>query len=482
MGPRRHAALSHRRFAPGLYPIAAPRVRSPNQPNATDQGCRSQVAPPSTRLERSNALRLINADASRVAAARAFHVKHPDGFHGLPFLRDALKAREASGLLRTPPRTEHERPSFCSNDYLGFADETYAPRLASPTPLPTAFASSTGAGASRLVAGDRRAHHDLEAALCEWLGYPAALVFSSGYAANVGALSALLGEGDLVISDALNHASLIDGMRLSRANVVVAPHNDVSAIEAILARAREASQALPLAPHHPPDQRMWVVVESYYSMDADTPDLPRLRAVCDAYGARLIVDEAHALGIFGAEGRGLCDVHTITPDVLLGTLGKSIGAQGAFVAGAPELRSYLWNFARSFVFSTGLSPLLAAIATDNIARVRRADDRRTRALVAAQRVREALRRGGYAGPFGYGPIVPWIIGDADASMRCARVLSDAGFAVQAIRPPTVPPGTSRLRLVLQGGHQEAEITRLCVAVEHLAHSFSTRASDAQMLP
>ena len=289
-----------------------------------------------------------------------------------------------------------------------------------------------GAGSSRLVSGESEVHRQAERALAVWVGVPSALLFTSGYAANVGLLTALAGPGDTIISDALNHASIVDGCRLSRARVVIVPHLDAGAVENALREARDAS-------------RRWVVTESYFSMDADTPDLPRLRKLCDDHGAGLIVDEAHALGVFGPDGAGLCAATRVRPDALVGTLGKAVGLQGAFVAGPEVLRTWLWNRARSFVFSTGLSPALAHVLVARIQEVRGDEPGRARLAVVAKRLRSALTiREGRVG--GYGPIIPWILGSPADALAASRHLQDHGIFAPAIRPPTVPLGTSRLRL------------------------------------
>ena len=261
----------------------------------------------------------------------------------LAHLDQQLEQLDQQGLRRRP--AEPMAPgalSFCSNDYLGLGSRA-------------APAAPAGAGASRLIAGERDEHRRLERAFAMWLGVEDALAFTSGYAANVGTLAALAGPGDVIVSDALNHASLIDGARLSRARVVVTPHGDADAIARALDERAE--------------ERAWVVVESYFSMDADGPDLAALRRISDARGAGLYVDEAHALGVLGPDGRGRCAEVGVVPDVLVGTLGKSFGSQGAFAAGRTVLRDWLWNRARSFVFSTGLAPVCAAAAVRSLQQV-----------------------------------------------------------------------------------------------------------------
>ncbi len=376
--------------------------------------------------------------------------------HALAFLDDELATLDGQGVLRKPPRPREDcaNPSFCSNDYLGLADVPIAPTAA-------------GAGASRHLGGHHAEHHALERALADWLGAEQSLLFSSGYAANVGLLSALARPGDLVVSDALNHASIIDGARLSRARVAITPHLDISAIAAELARRDE--------------ERAWVVVESYYSMDADGPDLAALRAACDHHRAALLLDEAHALGVLGPLGRGRAAEAGVVPDALVGTLGKAFGAQGAFVAGSDVLCSWLWNRARSLVFSTGLSPALAKSGLTALHTIQSDDPRRRRVHENAAHLRDGLRRAGAdATPNGYasippiteqgnpvllgfGHVVPVILGPAERAMAYAATMQAHGVDVMAVRPPTVPSGTARLRLTVTAKHEASDIDRVVEA-------------------
>ncbi len=354
----------------------------------------------------------------------------------LAHLHDALDNLERRGLRRFPPSPlPDDAVSFCSNDYLGLAGR-FAP------------GGTTGSGASRLIAGERRAHVEMERAFAEWLRVEACLAFSSGYAANVGTLSALAAPGDLVVSDALNHASLIDGARLSRARVAVVGHNDHAAIdEALAARSEE---------------RAWVVVESYYSMDADGPDLGELRRICDARGAALYVDEAHALGVLGPDGRGRCAEVGVVPDVIVGTLGKAFGSQGAFVGGPAVLRDWLWNRARSFVFSTGLAPVAAAAARLALEEVVRSPRLRERVSSLAAQLRHGLAAAGLH-PMGFGHVVPILVGDSERAVEVSRRLAEHGTVVPPIRPPTVPAGTARLRLTVTARHEEQQIDAVVAA-------------------
>ena len=378
-----------------------------------------------------------------------------------------------------PPEAAHLRPVLlCSNDYLGYAADLWAdaPLPSSPSPgarppaspdvrppgppdvRPPAPAEMTGAGASRLVAGEHLAHVEAEAEIASWLGCSASLLFSSGYAANLGAIAAVARRGDVIVSDALNHASIIDGSRLSGAEVVVVPHRDAAAVARALGAARGA-------------RARWVVTESYFSMDGDSPDLGALRELCDAHDAALYVDEAHALGVFGAAGRGLCAEAGITPDVLVGTFGKALGLQGAFVAGSATLRRYLWNRARSFVFSTGISPALAARIRTNVKRVITDDPSRERLHRIADQLRDALRSSGVPVPSdARGPVLPWLVGAPSAALALSDKLRDMGILVQAIRPPTVPPNTARLRITATAALTELEVERATAALRQVATS------------
>ena len=279
-----------------------------------------------------------------------------------------LRERESRGLLRRlraladvgPVVREGARTflNFSSNDYLGFASD---PVLR--TPLDEVRV--VGASASRLIVGHLEEHERTEAALAAFVGLPSALLFSSGYAANVGAIPALVGPGDLVLSDAWNHASLIDGCRLSRAQVEVYPHANVEALEGLL-RA-----------HRGRVRHALVVTDAIFSMDGDHAPLRELAEVARRHDAWLYVDEAHSVGVRGPAGAGLCAELGVTPDVLLGTLGKAFGVAGAFVAGAPELREWLVNVARSFVFSTGFPVALLPVIRAAVDAVAAADKRRT---------------------------------------------------------------------------------------------------------
>jgi 8-amino-7-oxononanoate synthase len=364
----------------------------------------------------------------------------------LRHLESDIRALDEQGLLRQHKPIPPDTLVMCSNDYLGYARDPW------PVRSHDDYATSAGAGASRLVSGEHPEHTRAEQTIASWLDTEAALLFSSGYAANVGTLAALARPGDVVISDALNHASIIDGCRLSGATVVVTPHNDTDAV----------ARTLEQTPHA---RHRWIVTESYFSMDGDVPDLKRLRTLCDNFDAALVVDEAHALGTMGPAGRGVAASVGIKPDVLIGTFGKSIGLQGAFVTGPRMLRTWLWNRARSFVFSTGISPSLAAVISERILHIARDDDARERLEFVSRRLRSELAR--ILGPAlmpSQGPIVPCFVGSPDVAVRISNRLRERGVLVQAIRPPTVPIGTSRLRITAHARLTDQEIDFFLAAI------------------
>jgi 8-amino-7-oxononanoate synthase len=374
----------------------------------------------------------------------------------LRHLAQELADLERAGLLRVRPdpidRNGDPRAVFLgSNDYLGYRSSGRLTRYA----LAAAAEHPAGSGASRLVLGEHRAHRALERALADWLQFDETLVFTTGYTANIGLITALAGEGDLIVSDAWNHASLIDGCRLSRAKVAVVPHGAADAVRSAL-RAAGA-------------RRRWVVTEGYFSMEGDTPDLAALRSICDEEDAALIVDDAHAIGVFGPAGRGCAHAAGVRPDALVGTLGKALGAQGAFVAGSRDLCRWLWNRARPFVFSTGLSPLLAAIGQGAVSEAREDETGRLRLRAASDRLRAGLAAAGLPVAHSYGPIIPVILGEPTRALAWSRRLAEVGIRIQAIRPPTVPAGTSRLRIAARADLSDDELDRAVAALVALQH-------------
>lgn len=371
--------------------------------------------------------------------------------------RAELRELEAAHRLRVPRVLEGAQGplstvdgapvlNLASNDYLGLAGD---PRLAGAAAA-ALEASGLGAGASRLVTGNHRAHVELEAALGDWLRYAGVRLFNSGYAANTGVLGALMRAGDAVFSDELNHASIIDGCRLSRAEVVVFPHRDLAALEAALSRAGAR-------------RRRIVVSESLFSMDGDLADVAALAALCRRYEAALVLDEAHAVGVLGPEGRGVAAAVGVVPDVLIGTCGKALGTFGAFAATTRAVADLLWNRARPFVFSTGMPPALAAATLASLEIVRGAEGEAKRRTLAAhaRRFRDLVpRAGGAEGS----PIAPIVIGDDREVMALSARLLERRLLVQGIRPPTVPPGTARLRVGLGATMSTQQIEGAAMAI------------------
>lgn len=375
-------------------------------------------------------------------------------------VQQRLADLESAGLLRTPRSVEgrhgpilriegREVIGLCSNNYLGLADD---PRLQAA--VSTALEETgAGAGASRQISGTSSLHTVAESRLARFLGAPRALLFSTGYAANVGSIQALVGEGDVVFSDALNHASIIDGCRLSRARVQVYRHLDVDHLAVLLAEQRARSRAA------------LVVSETVFSMEGDLAPVAELRALSDRYGCGLMLDEAHALGVIGPQGRGLASRETVLADVTVGTLGKAFGCSGAFAAGSSEAIALIENRARSFVFSTAPMPALAAAATRATDLVEAADERRATVLDHARQLRSGLASLGYRVGEGETPIIPVHIGEPQTTMALSAALLDRGVFVHGIRPPTVPPGTSRLRVTPMATHSEAQIRSALEAFE-----------------
>ena len=380
-------------------------------------------------------------------------------------IRDALVELEAAGLLRTPlqisgpqgPEVQIDGRRvlcLCSNNYLGLAGHGAIAAAAEAS----AKEEGVGATASRLVTGSMDAHRDAELALAAFVRAPAATLFSTGYAANVGTVQALVGSEDAIFSDALNHASLIDGCRLSRANVHVYQHRDLDHLESLL-RAHRARA-----------RRALIVTDSLFSMDGVTAPVCELSMLARSFDAGLMVDEAHALGVIGPSGRGLCAELDVQPDVLVGTLGKSFGVAGAFVAANEPLVSLIRNRARSFVYSTAPPPMLARAALAALALVRDADLARETVLRHAGRLRSELHRLGFEGVRGDHHILALIIGENDRTMQLSAKLLARGVFVQGIRPPTVPEGTARLRLTPMGTHRTDQIERAIDTFASLAQS------------
>jgi 8-amino-7-oxononanoate synthase len=310
------------------------------------------------------------------------------------------------------------------------------------------------AGGSRLISGNLAIHERLEDELADFLGTDAALAFSSGYMANAGVIPALVGAGDAVVSDALVHASLIDGCRLARAAVHVFAHGDADALDALL---RDVT---------PTHRRVLVLLDGVYSMDGDVAPLDRLVPVARRHGAMVLLDDAHGTGTLGKHGRGTAELLGVEGgvDVVVGTLGKALGSFGAFVAGSAPLRELLVNTARSFIFSCALAPPQVEAARAALRIVRREPERRERLQANAARLRARLAARGVDTAPSTTHIVPVGIGDNAGTMATAERLLERGFYAQGIRWPSVPDGTARLRITPMSAHRDGEIDALAAAV------------------
>jgi glycine C-acetyltransferase/8-amino-7-oxononanoate synthase len=332
--------------------------------------------------------------------------------------------------------------NFSSNNYLGIANH---PDLAAAAKQ-AIDRYGCGSGASRLISGNMTLHEELECKLAEFKGTDAALVFNSGFQANTGILSTLAGEDDVIFSDTLNHASIIDGCRLSRAKAVVYAHCDLDELEAALKRAVGYRRKL-------------IVTESIFSMDGDEAPLAGIVELGEKYGAIVMVDEAHATGLYGATGAGVVAKLGLGDRVLvqMGTLGKALGGFGAYVAGSRALRELLINRCRSFIFTTSLPPAVMAMAIAAIDLVKREPQRREALWRNCRHLTEGLRALGFQIGASASPILPLIVGDAAQCMKFSELLLERGVFAQGIRPPTVPPGTSRLRITLMATHTREHI-------------------------
>ncbi len=368
------------------------------------------------------------------------------------FFEDELERIRAAGRWRELRRIEGPVDTWvtidgarvlalCSNNYLGLANH---PALAAAAAR-AAETYGVGAGASRLISGSLAIHRDLEERLARFKHTEAAVLFPTGYHANVGAITTLVGRGDAVFSDQLNHASIIDGCRLSGAEVHIYPHADAAALDDLLARTR--------------GRRRLIVTDSVFSMDGDRAPLGEICAIATARAAMVMIDEAHATGVDGPNGAGLVAALGLgdAVTVQMGTLGKALGAAGAFIAGSRALVDLLVNRARSFIYTTALPPPVVAAVAAALDVVEREPERRARLAAISATLRERLRALGFEIPPGEGPIIPVIAGTSERALAWSRGLLERGVFVQAIRPPTVPDGTARLRVTLMATHTDEDL-------------------------
>ncbi|REJ76745.1 MAG: 8-amino-7-oxononanoate synthase [Planctomycetota bacterium] len=378
----------------------------------------------------------------------------------LDWLADELSSLDAAGLRRRQRvvrslgggRCEVDGRTlwdFSSNDYLNLAND---PRVIEAARSGSS-SHGTGARASALVCGRTEWHERLESRLAAFEGAEAAILFPSGYAANVGTIGALVGEGDVVLCDRLSHACLVDGCRLSGARFRVYPHADVDRLDRELAK-------------HATARRCLIVTDGVFSMDGDLAPLPELCDAAERHAAMLLVDEAHGTGVFGHSGRGAAEELGVENRNLIrtGTLSKAIGAQGGFVTGSRDLIDWLWNGARTHMFSTALTPAMCAAACTALEIIATEPERRAGLAAKSQRLRALLDDRGIAiPPESRGPIIPVILGDPDRCTTVAARLEEHGFLVAGIRPPSVPRGTARLRVTVTAWHPDDVLEELAEA-------------------
>jgi len=360
-------------------------------------------------------------------------------------LEAGLRGLEAQSRRRS--LAEIRGVNFCSNDYLGLAEH---PALKQAVAEAVQGATRTGGTGSRLLSGHAAIWDEVEEEFARFAGTEAALYFGSGYAANLGLVTSLLKKEDLVFSDALNHASLIDGIRLSGARKIIYPHLDLNVIEAGLRNhAQERCRRL-------------IVTESVFSMDGDVAPVTELLALADRYGAGVIVDEAHATGVHGPSGRGIAAEHGNVQYLAAAvhTCGKALASAGAFVCGSAVLKEHLINHARTFIFSTAMPPYMAGQIRAALRLALAMDKGREELLARSRRLAAGLRSQGWDTGNSTTQIVPVVIGENEETLAAAEFLQQEGFAVRAIRPPTVPQGSARLRFSLTCRIAEAEIMRL----------------------
>jgi len=378
----------------------------------------------------------------------------------LELIQGELERLKAKGLFRTLKAVRSKKATraqiegrevvlFCMNDYLGLSCH---PALRSSAERAMKD-WGMGGGASRLISGNLSVYDELEGSLAQFKDAEAALVFSSGYATNLGLISSIACEEDVIFSDQLNHASIVDACRLSKAKVVVYQHLDMEDLEALLRRHK--------------GRKRFIVTDGVFSMDGDLCPLPILFSLAQRFEATLIIDDAHATGVVGEKGKGSLEYWGLDADqaIQVGTFSKAIGTQGGFVCGKKILIDYLVNKARPFIFSTALPPPVVAATKTAIQIIENANDLRHKLLRLTTILRDGLKDLGFPIPTLPTPIIPLVVGDTQETIRLSQHLFQNGLFTPPIRPPTVPEGKSRLRISLSALHSEEDIGRLIDAIE-----------------
>ncbi len=342
--------------------------------------------------------------------------------------------------------------SFCSNNYLGLANNPSVVKAVKDAVEEYGW----GAGASRLVSGNMLLHEALENEISRFKGKEAALVFPTGYMANIGAISSLVSNGDLVISDKLNHASIIDGCRLSGADFRVYAHCDMQKLETILRKSAKYNRKL-------------IVTDSVFSMDGDIAPLPDIVRIAGKYEAMVMVDEAHGTGVFGEGGRGVVEHFNLNKevDIVMGTLSKAIGSLGGYVTGDTDLINYLRNRARSFMYTTALPPAVCAASIAGIKLIRNDPSIRESLWRNVRFIKDKLKSLDFNLISSESPIIPILIGDAQKAIDRSKLLYKKGILIPAIRPPTVPTNSSRLRMTVMATHTKSDLEILLDALSDI---------------
>jgi predicted pyridoxal phosphate-dependent acyltransferase len=377
------------------------------------------------------------------------------------FLKDRLESLREAGLYRTLRSLEGPQSAttiidgkgivqLSSNNYLGLANH---PRLKAAA-KESIDKYGSGAGASRLICGNLELNSKLEGKIAKLKKKESALLFSTGYMANIGIISALMGEGDVILSDKFNHASIIDGCRMSRAQTMVYPHRDMDALEKLLKESRQSKHRL-------------IVTDGIFSMDGDIVPLPALVSLAKRYECMVMVDDAHATGVLGAHGGGTGEHFVLEDkiDISMGTLGKALGGFGAFIAGSHRMREFLINKARPFIFTTGLPPAVIASGIAALELLEEEPEIRIRLWENVNFFKKKIEELGFDTLQSEAQIIPILVGDTSLTMRMGEMLLEEGVFIQGIRPPTVPQGSSRLRITLMATHTRRELEFALDAIE-----------------
>ncbi|WP_338752727.1 8-amino-7-oxononanoate synthase [Bacillus sp. FJAT-52991] len=375
------------------------------------------------------------------------------------WLGNRLEETKASSLYRklrtmnTAPCSERviegkRQLVFSSNDYLGLANEQCLV-YAAETILHEFGVGSSG---SRLTTGHTKWHLKLEERIANFKQTEASLLFSNGYLANMGVLSSLPERGDVILSDQLNHASIIDGCRLSKADTVVYDHINMHHLEQRLQETQSY-------------ERRFIVTDGVFSMDGTIAPLDQIMSLAKRYQAFVIVDDAHATGVLGESGRGTSEFFDVQPDVMIGTLSKAVGTEGGFVAGSNVLIDFLLNHARTFIFQTSIPPAICAASYAAFELIEQGQEKRQQLLAKIMDIKTGLEEMGFVVKGDHTPIIPVIIGENDVALAFAKKLTEKGIYAPAIRPPTVPPGESRIRLTVTADHTDPNIQALLQAFQ-----------------